>query len=282
MASRTERRVPLKQTSKQEEALMNVITKKLRAGALGLTLVSTCVVALPVYAQDSGSSSVTVTGKQDTRRPASKQENIGLLTGLGVGAAAGGPVGAIVGAAAGAWIGHHYYTKDQDNKALKAGLKDSEAQRMELAKNVGELNVSLADARAKDDKLDQAFKSTDALETDVGFRTNDASVNPDAMEALQKMGTLAASMPDTKVVVAGFADPRGSEKYNEELSRRRAEAVAQVLADAGVAKDHLVVEGHGKGEANSMEGDVDGYAFDRKVTVRLERVEGQEVARNDQ
>jgi hypothetical protein len=30
-----------------------------------------------------------------------------------------------------------------------------------------------------------------------------------------------------------------------------------------------------------MEGDVDGYAFDRKVTVRLERVGGQEVARNE-
>jgi hypothetical protein len=30
-----------------------------------------------------------------------------------------------------------------------------------------------------------------------------------------------------------------------------------------------------------MEGDVDGYALDRKVTVRLERSDSQEVARND-
>ena len=262
---------------------MNTISKKLRAGALGLTLVSTCVVALPVYAQDSGSS-VTVTGKQDTTKPASKaaskQENIGFVTGLAVGAAAGGPVGAIVGAAAGAWAGDHYHKKMEANKALQADLSDSEAQRERLAKSMDELNVTLADARAKGDKLDQALKSADELETVVGFRTNDSSVNPPAMEALKKMGILAASMPDTKVVVAGFSDPRGSEKYNDALSRRRAEAVAEVLADAGVSKDHLIVEGHGKGEAASMEGDVDGYAFDRKVTVRLEKVDGQ-VARND-
>jgi outer membrane protein OmpA-like peptidoglycan-associated protein len=83
------------------------------------------------------------------------------------------------------------------------------------------------------------------------------------------------------VRVAGYADPRGSEKVNDELSRRRAEAVAEVLAQAGVPKDHLIVEGHGKGESTSMEGDVDGYALDRKVTVRLERSDSQEVARND-
>jgi outer membrane protein OmpA-like peptidoglycan-associated protein len=277
MASRTERRVPLKQTSKQEEALMNTITKKLRAGALGLTLVSTCMATLPVYAQDSGSS-VTVTGKQDAPKPASKaaskQENIGVITGLAVGAAAGGPVGAIVGAAAGAWIGDRYHKKEETNKALKADLKDSQ-------KSVDELSASLADARSKGDKLDQALKNADELQTDVSFRTNDSSVSPQALESLKKMGVLAASMPDTKVVVSGFADPRGSEKYNDALSRRRAEAVAEVLADAGVPKDNLVVEGHGKGEATSMDGDVDGYAFYRKVTVRLERVDGQEVARND-
>jgi outer membrane protein OmpA-like peptidoglycan-associated protein len=261
---------------------MNTISKKLRMGALGLTLVSTGLVALPVHAQDSGSS-VTVTGKQDNGKPkaASKQENIGVVTGIAVGAAAGGPVGAIVGAAAGAWIGDHYHKKEEANKALKAQLNDSEAQRMGLAKSVDQLNVSLADARVKGDKLDLAMKNADELQTAVSFRTNDSSVSPESVEMLQKMGTLAASMPDMKVVVAGFADPRGSEKYNDALSRRRAEAVAEVLADAGVAKDHLIIEGHGKGEASSMQGDVDGYALDRKVTVKLERADNMEVARND-
>jgi hypothetical protein len=43
----------------------------------------------------------------------------------------------------------------------------------------------------------------------------------------------------------------------------------------------MIVEGHGASESTSTDGDLDGYAFDRKVTVRLERAGSQEVARND-
>jgi outer membrane protein OmpA-like peptidoglycan-associated protein len=159
--------------------------------------------------------------------------------------------------------------------------KESEKQREMLAENVTELNATLTEARAKSDQMNLTLQKTEELGTDVGFRTNDDTVSPQAMSPLKKLGELAAAMPDVKVRVAGFADPRGSEKVNDELSRRRAEAVAAVLADAGVPKDHMIVEGHGKTEATSMEGDVDGYAFDRKVTVRLERAGSQEVARND-
>ncbi len=250
--------------------------KKLQAGALGLTLISSYVVAQPVYAQDGD----TVTVKAPKTK-ASKQENIGVVTGLAVGAAAAGPVGAIVGAAAGAWIGDRYHKKEVAAKALKNDLGESEAQRALLSQSVTELNTSLADERVKSDQLNVVLKNANELGTDVGFRTNEDSISAQAMSPLKKLGALAASMPDVKVRVAGYADPRGSEKVNDELSRRRAEAVAEVLAEAGVPKDHLIVEGHGKSESTSMEGDVDGYAFDRKVTVRLERVASQEVARND-
>jgi len=68
---------------------------------------------------------------------------------------------------------------------------------------------------------------------------------------------------------------------NDALSKKRAEAVAAVLEKAGVSKDHLIVEGHGKAESTAMDGDIDGYAFERKVTVKLEHVVATEVARND-
>ena len=70
----------INQASKRSD-FMNTFKSKLRAGALGLALVSTCVVALPAYAQDSGAS--------PKGKAASKQENIGVFTGLAVGAAAG-------------------------------------------------------------------------------------------------------------------------------------------------------------------------------------------------
>jgi outer membrane protein OmpA-like peptidoglycan-associated protein len=241
---------------------------------------------LPVHAQDSGTGptgTATITGHTATKQEhkASKQENIGVVTGLAIGAVAGGPIGAIVGAGAGAWIGDHYHKQELAKKELAQDLSQSEARRTLLSQNVTELNASLAEARARSDKLDLALKNTVELQTDVSFRTNDDSINAQAMAPLLKIGALAASMPDMKVRVAGYADPRGSDEVNDALSRRRAEAVAAVLEKAGLSKERMIVESHGKSEATAMDGDLDGYAFERKVTVRLEHVDGQEVARND-
>jgi outer membrane lipoprotein SlyB len=69
-------------------------------------------------------------------RKASKQENIGVLTGLAVGAAAGGPIGAVVGAAAGGLLGDRYHKQQVARQTLAADLSQSEAQRKQLTQHV--------------------------------------------------------------------------------------------------------------------------------------------------
>jgi outer membrane protein OmpA-like peptidoglycan-associated protein len=250
---------------------MKTLTTKLRTGSIGLTVVATCMAALPVRAQET----VTV------RQPASKQENIGVVTGLAVGAAAGGPIGAIVGAAAGAWIGDRYHKQVVARNELAADLGKSESDRTRLAQNVTELNGTLAHEQERGEQLDLALSHADEVQADVSFRTNDDSIQTQAMSPLLKLGALAAALPDAKVRVSGYADPRGSEAVNDALSKRRAEAVAAVLASAGVSRDRMIVEAHGKSAATSAEGDMDGYAFDRRVTVRIERSSQDAVARNE-
>src|ERR1700761_8647585 len=134
-------------------------TSKFKAGAVGMALVASCVVALPMVAQ-ADEAKVTVSAPASEKK-ASKQENIGVLTGVAVGAVAGGPIGAIVGAAAGAWIGDRYHKQEVAKKALASDLSESEAKRTELSQNVTDLSVSLADVRAKSEKLDLAFKNAD-------------------------------------------------------------------------------------------------------------------------
>lgn len=250
---------------------MNTMTSQVRNRSVALAVAVACMSALPVHAEET----VTV------RQPASKQQNIGVVTGLAVGAAAGGPFGAIVGAAAGAWLGDRYHKQAVARSELAAGLDKSESDRVRLAQNVSDLNGSLSHEQERGEQLDLALSHTDAVQTDVSFRTNDDSIQAQALSPLLKLGALAAALPDAKVRVSGYADPRGSVAVNEDLSKRRAEAVAAVLASAGVAPDRLVVEAHGKTEATSTEGDLDGYAFDRRVTVRIERTAPEAVARNE-
>jgi outer membrane protein OmpA-like peptidoglycan-associated protein len=242
-------------------------TTKLRGPTLGLTLAAACVAALPVHAQD----------RTGAHAPASKQENIGVFSGMVIGAAAAGPFGAIAGAAAGAFLGDKYHKKAVENATLSNDLSKSEARRQELAKNVSDLNGQLQ-GQKQVSQFGAVLNQTDDLVTDISFRTNDASINASSLSPLLKLGALAAAMPDVKVRVAGYADPRGSDELNDKLSKDRADAVAAVLAQSGLSPDQVIVEAHGKSQSESCDGDVDGYAFDRRVTVRIERKSAQEVA----
>jgi outer membrane protein OmpA-like peptidoglycan-associated protein len=227
---------------------MTTLTSRLRAGVLGIALAGGMAV-WPAYACG------------DERGEGSKQSDIGAVTGLAVGAAAGGPVGAVLGAAAGALLGDRYHRQAQSSAAL-------EAERSRLSQSVAQ--------------LDQTLQQTEELGLDVSFRTNDDSIATRTMPPLLKLGALVVSMPQARVRIAGYADPRGSQAYNSELSLRRAQGVAAVLMSAGVARERILIEAHGKTESTSADGDLDGYAFERRVTVRLELPPAPgEVARRD-
>ena len=236
-----------------------MITRNSRHLGLGLAAAA-CVAGTPAWAgTDAGPDSNA------------KSEDIGIVTGLAVGAAAGGPVGAVIGAAAGGLMGDRYHREKQTAKNLSADLGKSEAERARLAANLTELNGSLAESRTYGAQLEHTVSAVDAVGMDVSFRTDDTEIKVEDMGPLLKLGALAATVPDAKIRVAGFADPRGDASYNEALSQRRAEAVAAALVCGGMDRDRLILEAHGASESTSTAGDLDAYALDRRVTVRLER-----------
>jgi outer membrane protein OmpA-like peptidoglycan-associated protein len=249
---------------------MNAMRLSRHARTLGMTLVA-CGFVLPAYA-DQG---------QEVSGAASKQSGVGAVAGLAVGAAAGGPVGAIVGMAAGAWLGDRYHRQQKSAAAISADLDKSEAERARLVHDVAELDTSLAAARAGETRLGETLQQTDDLGLDVGFRTDDDGIPQPMLSPLLKLGALAAALPDSVVRIAGYADPRGSDAYNDALSLRRAQAVAAALTSAGVPAGRIIIEAHGKSESRSEPGDLDGYAFDRRVIVRVVHAASGSVARRD-
>jgi outer membrane protein OmpA-like peptidoglycan-associated protein len=263
---------------------MSILSNKVRVGTVGITVAAMSLAALPAFADQT-----TAPG---TQQAASKQENIGVFTGAAVGAAAGGPIGAMVGVIAGALLGHHYHQQSvanhdlsaqnhdlaTQNHVLSASLGRSEEERQALAGKLDLATQSLASTEAQRAELDRTVQLSDDIETDVAFKTADASVNNLQLPALRKIGALAASLPPgTKVKIDGYADPRGPATLNDDLSLRRAEVVALTLEKAGCPQDKLVIASHGSSESTSPKGDLDAYAFDRRVTVRLE---GTDVAQS--
>jgi outer membrane protein OmpA-like peptidoglycan-associated protein len=241
--------------------------KVLLSAAVGIAIAA----AVPAHADEAPSPT----------QHGSKQSNIGAATGLAVGALAGGPVGAVVGASIGVIVGEHYHRELQKRGALQAELQRSESERSELTASVTQLGTQLSQERARTEQLDQTLQHADDIGVDVSFRTADDAVATQAMSPLLKLGALAAAMPQAHLRVAGYADPRGSDEYNDALSLRRAESVAAVLVAAGVPRERITLEGHGKSESPSTEGDLDAFALDRRVTVRMQIQDTPQVARND-
>ncbi|HEY6457439.1 MAG TPA: OmpA family protein [Steroidobacteraceae bacterium] len=230
---------------------MNANARKVHRIIVSFGVACAVAAALPCVAEDNSTGPVTAQ-TQSKRAPA--EENIGLVSGLAIGAVAGGPVGAVAGAITGALLGEHYHKQKLANHELAADLSGSNAEKAKLMQTVMQMGGSLDHARE--------------LTVNISFKTGDANLTPDDIDQLTTLGQLASSMDGVKIQVSGHADPRGSSQYNILLSKERAASVAAVLTNAGMSEERIAVEALGA-DAASATGDLDEYAFQRRVSVKL-------------
>jgi outer membrane protein OmpA-like peptidoglycan-associated protein len=78
------------------------------------------------------------------------------------------------------------------------------------------------------------------------FEFNKAELRPQDKELLSRIAGILLTSHDYTISVNGHTDDVGSDAYNQQLSERRAQAVRDYLAKAGLPEDILSVEGHGK------------------------------------
>ena len=71
-------------------------------------------------------------------------------------------------------------------------------------------------------------------------------IRADAEPELERMLTTMNNNPDLIVEIGSHTDSRGSYRYNNRLSKRRAEAVVRWLVERGVSSDRVVAAGYGE------------------------------------
>jgi outer membrane protein A len=90
------------------------------------------------------------------------------------------------------------------------------------------------------------------LKSDVTFAFNKANLRPNAKATLDGIYSEIAKVNKPNVAVSGYTDRIGSDAYNQKLSQKRAETVANYLVSKGVAQDTISATGYGK--ANPVTG----------------------------
>jgi outer membrane protein OmpA-like peptidoglycan-associated protein len=100
----------------------------------------------------------------------------------------------------------------------------------------------------------------------IYFDTGKAVVKPESDPALEEIVKLLANQADLKLYVVGHTDSVGAFDYNMNLSRKRAEAVVQVLVSRySVASSRLKADGVGPLVPATSNRSDDGRAKNRRV-----------------
>jgi outer membrane protein OmpA-like peptidoglycan-associated protein len=80
----------------------------------------------------------------------------------------------------------------------------------------------------------------------ITFRTDSSDLNAQFFDVLNSVATVVNEFNQTVIEVAGHTDSTGSDQYNQQLSERRADAVASYLKTRSVRADRIITVGEGE------------------------------------
>ncbi|TRZ98568.1 MAG: OmpA family protein [Deltaproteobacteria bacterium] len=113
-------------------------------------------------------------------------------------------------------------------------------------------------------------KEKPVMSFQVNFDTDKYTIRPADLAELQKGVEFVKQHPDLKIHLVGYTDSRGSAKYNQKLSEKRAEAVKKYIeGEVTIAPENISSDG--KGEANPV-GDnktKEGQFLNRRVELMI-------------
>ena len=101
----------------------------------------------------------------------------------------------------------------------------------------------------------------------VNFPFDEAELTPPARETLDQLAARLQAHQEVSVLVEGHTDAFGSDDYNRELGRKRAEAVRDYLVGKGLAAEKIQVVSHGESQPAATNDTEEGRALNRRTEV---------------
>ncbi len=169
-----------------------------------------------------------------------------------------------------------FVENNRDEFLRKIALLERDVQKgnktiAENEEEIGDLESKLKKAQQEVNRIEEELATRKALgvptanqSLSIFFRLDDSKITDRNMENLKFLAeAIQADKSESVFVITGYADKQtGSESYNEELSKKRAESVYNYLVELGVAKNRLKIDYKG-----SVEQPFTGKAYMNRVVV---------------
>jgi outer membrane protein OmpA-like peptidoglycan-associated protein len=180
------------------------------------------------------------------------------------GAVIGGVAGAIAGAIIGNNRGHH-----SSKRGAVAGTLAGAAAGAIVGAMMDKQERELRQVQG----VDVTRMSNDELKVtvrnDVLFDTDSSNLRPASRNSLRDMADVFDRYGNTTIVVEGHTDSIGTNGYNQRLSERRADSVANYLERLGVRGARIDTEGLGESSPRATNGTVSGRQMNRRVEIYI-------------
>ncbi|MBS0350467.1 MAG: OmpA family protein [Proteobacteria bacterium] len=215
---------------------MSFNTKILLIGLI--TLITGCTTQDPYTGQQTVSKTAAGAG-------------IGAAGGAIIGAIAGKGTGALIGAGVGAAVG-----------GVAGNMMDRQAAA--LRQQLQSTGVQVVQDPSGDIHL--------IMPGDITFAFNSTEIKANFYSTLNSVAIVLRKYNQTIVHVDGFTDNVGESSYNQRLSERRAEAVAQYLMGQGVHPNRFAVRGFGDRRPVASNSTPSGRAMNRRVEITIHAI----------
>ncbi|HJT41755.1 MAG TPA: OmpA family protein [Sphingobium sp.] len=111
----------------------------------------------------------------------------------------------------------------------------------------------------------------------ITFGYDSAAVQPQFQPTLNDVSSVLSQYPKTYVDVYGHTDSDGADAYNQSLSERRAQSVADYLTSHGVQSARIATRGFGETQPIASNSTEEGKASNRRVEIKIAPVTESDV-----
>jgi len=94
--------------------------------------------------------------------------------------------------------------------------------------------------------LDRIFPDREIVLENIYYDFDEWFIREDAQPTLRELADILKRNPDIRIELGSHTDCRGSDRYNQELSQKRAQAAVDFLIQEGIAPDRLEAQGYGE------------------------------------
>jgi outer membrane protein OmpA-like peptidoglycan-associated protein len=196
--------------------------------------------AAPIFAQ-------TVDDHAKTKKGAVIGGVAGALAGVLIGrhkghsTTRGAVVGGVTGAAAGAIVG---------------AMMDKQERQLRQIQGVDVTRTSPDELKV-------------TVQNEVLFDVNSSALRSASRDSLRQMASVFQQYPNTTISVQGHTDSTGTAAYNQRLSVRRADSVADYLETLGVGSSRLETLGYGESQPRATNSTASGRQSNRRVEIHV-------------